>query len=162
MDPAEPMKVYTDASISKFVIGVGVKVIMPSEGIRFELGVPTKPGLNSTEAELYALLIGIDTVKSVIHCHKMKRQVDVIFYTDCEPALRSVFGFSTPRSEAAKTLAKKVKRNLDKAKRTHYKTWSLQPVRSASNQADKLARAARERWRAIWKQSPRAEASGAS
>ena len=158
----EPMRVYTDASLSKFVIGIGVKVTLPSAGIRFELGVPIKPGLNSTEAELYALLIGIDTAKSVIHCHKKRRQVDVIFYTDCEPALRSVFGFSTPRSDAAKTLAKKVKRNLNKGKRTHYLSWSLQPVRSASNQADRLARGARERWRSVWKDNNKSGSSGPS
>ena len=144
------LRVYTDASLSKFVIGVGVKVTS-IEGIRFDLEVPIKPGLTSTEAELYALLIGIDVVKSVVHCHKMKRKADITFFTDCEPALRSVFGFSNPRSQSTRALAKRVTKALDKANRTHFKSWKLQPIKSASNQADRLARAARDRWKSIWK-----------
>lgn len=144
------IRVFTDASLSKFVIGVGV-LVSSADGIRFELSVPIKPGINSTEAELYALLIGIDAVKSVIHCHKIKRKVSVTFYIDCEPALRSVFGFSVPRSQAARALAKKVAKALDKANKTHFKSWKLQPIKSANNQADHLARSARERWKQIWK-----------
>jgi len=156
------LKVFTDASLSQFVIGAGVRISSNKDGIRFDLGVPVKPGLTSTEAELYAMLIGIDAVKSLIHCHKIKRKAEVTFYTDCESAFRFIFGASTPRSEATKTLAKKVRKSLDRAKKTHFKSWNLLTVKSASNQADKIARAARERWRSIWKQNHSQGTSGRS
>lgn len=149
------LKVYTDASPSKFVIGAGIKILGPDQ-IKYEVGVPVKPGLSTNEAEMYSLLIGIDQAKSVIASHGLRRKVDVEFFIDCDPVIKGLFDQSTFRAASARTLKEKVKKALHSAGKSHFKTWKIQPVRSAVNPADRIAKAARQRWRDIWKSaSPR-------
>ena len=143
------MKVYLDASLSKAVIGIGVRVLGPGKRT-MSIGSPVRSGLNSTEAELYALILAIDTAVNIVEgCGKTTK--DVTFYMDCDPAIKALYGLTHLRSETAKTLVQKAVKSLDKAKGKYFRTWSIQPIRSKDNPAHDIAKATRIRWREIWK-----------
>lgn len=141
------IRVYIDASLSKAVIGIGV-LIKPDKGANLEIRLPMRSGPNSTEAELYALLIGIDSVKASIK--KGSKKPKVTFFIDCEPAVKALYGMTKLRSQAARNLVRKVVKALDKANENFF-THSIEPIKGKSNPAHDLAKQARLDWRDIWK-----------
>lgn len=143
------IKTYTDISVCKAIIGVGVCVELPSlaPDRMYTIGVPIKPGLTTTEAELYGLLVGSDVVESLINTHGFK-EVEAHFFTDCESAIGALYKLGRVRSQATKNLAAQILKALDSR---YPENWSIQPVKSKDNPANEVAKATRRRWSSIWK-----------
>jgi len=152
------LKVYTDASPSKAVIGVGVKII--GSKINLEIGVPIKPGLSTAEAEMYAFLIGVDLVRSIVGGLGLKRKAAVEFYLDSNPVIK--FLYDMQEMKAASTNALKIQTLKALQDASKVMSWKVQSTRAKTNPADRLAKSARQRWSTVWKAKEKREPSGRS
>lgn len=140
--------IYSDISIGSQVTGVGLHVAGFSlKPIREKTCIG--PGFSPVEAELVAILFGLERAETLVRLVSSGFGVivrSITCYTDCDPVVRAIHDLARFRSRSTKKLVKAILKKIDDFKMKYSITCGVNPVRSLENPAHDLSREARKTW----------------
>lgn len=146
MPREEEVAVYSDISIGSSVTGVGLHIVGFGKRPIYEKTF-IGPGFSPVEAELVAVIFGMERVDALLSLSDRTCGTDtIISYTDCDPVVRAIHDLARFRSRITKKLVKVILKKIDDLKMKHSVTCCVHPVRSLENPAHELSREARRVW----------------
>lgn len=148
-----PIRVYVDACPGRNCAGLGVFMDVNLTTVEFATGV--RGHYTTTTAEAYALLMGIDVVKTMLEGYlaltNKARIPGVIFMSDSETLVRKVAGVESRGPPKNERLARVVRAALDDLKRGLMIAVSVEFTKSEHNPADALASRGLAKWKERWR-----------
>lgn len=139
------VSVYTDSSGGRKIIGLGAVVVTPS-GSEYPMGSVLRPGCKTSEAEILALMNGLDFFRTVARIKKLNpKDLFLTFLCDSMAAVGAVNGAATLRGDA-RTYVKNFLEELADLVGKEFSGWTIKHIRREQNKADQAAKQARSRW----------------
>jgi ribonuclease HI len=136
--------VYTDSSGGRKIVGLGAVVMCG--GAEFPMGTVLKPGCKTTEAEILALMHGLDLFRAIAKIKKLNpKDTFITFHSDCSSAVNAVNGNVTLRGDA-RSLVKNFVEELIDAVGKEFSGWAIKYVKRNLNKADQVAKQTRSLW----------------
>jgi ribonuclease HI len=150
------ISIYTDSSGGRKIVGLGA--VVKIGGSEFPMGTAFKPGCKTTEAEILALMHGLDLFRTIAKTQKLVPQNTFItFLSDCQSAVNAVNGVVTLRGDA-RSLVKNFVEELIVAVGKEISGWTINHIPRNLNKADQVAK----RSRSLWMRRFRPKSSGPS
>jgi ribonuclease HI len=138
------ISIFTDSSGGRKIVGLGAVVI--NGGTEFSMGTVLKPGCKTTEAEILALMYGLDLYKAIAKTSKLNpKETFVTFNSDCASAVNAVNGVVTLRGDA-RSLVKNFLEELVGAVGKEFSGWTIKHIKRNLNKADQVAKQTRSLW----------------
>lgn len=138
------VSIYTDSSGGRKIVGLGAVVL--NGGSEFSMGTVLKPGVKTTEAEILALMFGLDFFKTIAKIQKYDPKTTTItFYCDSAAVVSAVNGTVTLRGNARSLVKNFVEEMID-AVGKEFSGWTIIHINRTLNKADQVAKQTRTRW----------------
>lgn len=136
--------IYTDSSGGRKIVGLGVVVVCG--GSEFSMGTVLRPGCKTTEAEILALMYGLDVFRAIAKSQRLDpKDMFLTFHSDCASAVNAVNGVVTLR-DLARSLVKNFLEELIDAVGKEFSGWTIKHISRNFNRADQVAKRARSQW----------------
>lgn len=150
------VSIFTDSSGGRKIAGLGAVVVIG--GSEFQMGTVLRPGCKTTEAEILALMHGLDFFRSVVKSKKISiHDLFITFLCDCSSVVNAVNGVATLRG-TGRSLVKNFIEELVEAVGKEFSGWSIKHISRNINKADLVAK----RSRSLWMRRFRQKSSGPS
>lgn len=138
------ISIYTDSSGGRKIVGLGAVVIYG--GSEFSMGTVLRPGCKTTEAEILALMHGLDVYRAIAKTQQLDpKETFITFYSDCASAVNAVNGVVTLR-DLARSLVKNFLEELIDAVGKEFSGWTIKHINRKINKADQVAKKTRSQW----------------
>jgi len=148
--------IYTDSSGGRKIVGLGAVVV--DGGTEFSMGTVVKPGCKTTEAEILALMYGLDLFRTLSTVRKLDpKNVFIVFNCDSSSVVNAINGVATLRGDD-RSLVKNFIEELIAATGQEFSGWTIKHIKRNLNKADQIAR----RTRSLWMRRFRPRSSGLS